>query len=140
MNADDFEHLLRRQTPRQLPPQWREEILAAARARGSTVGCQSWLASLNAQLSTIFWPSPKAWAGLAAAWLVAFSVQSALRDQPGSPAVEVASSSTDVQKALKQQQALLVELIDAPQPTKADRRKDTPPRPRTEIWPALPVA
>jgi hypothetical protein len=54
----DFEEYLRRQSIRPVPAQWRGEILRAARAQPvASPWWREWL-----------WPSPRAWAGLAAAW------------------------------------------------------------------------
>ncbi len=54
----DFEEYLRRQSIRPVPAHWRGEILRAARAQpAAPPWWREWL-----------WPSPRAWAGLAAAW------------------------------------------------------------------------
>jgi len=75
MNAD-FENRLQRQPIRELPRDWRAEILAAAatpvgrRSRGATGGPSS------------AWPSLRAWASLAAVWLVIFLLHSTAPDEP----------------------------------------------------------
>src|SRR5213593_1158872 len=82
MNAEDFEKQLQRQPLRQVPLAWRAGILSAARnvphARHGTPNTQhatrSFLSTLNYQLSAILWPSPRAGAGLAAAWVLIFAV------------------------------------------------------------------
>ncbi len=144
MNTDDFEELLRRQTLRQLPPEWRQEILEATSSKCARVLTArlppTWLETLNSRLSAIFWPSPKAWAGLAAAWVVVLSVQFAVRDRHAGPVAKVSSASAEVQQALKQQHELLVELIGAPSPAKVERPKPSPRPPRGEVWPGLMVA
>lgn len=66
---EQFEDLLRRQPPRSLPAEWRAEILANARApQAAAVPRRPWL-----------WPAPKAWAALAACWLIVFGSQAAFR-------------------------------------------------------------
>src|ERR1035441_6307492 len=80
MNTEDFEKRLARQPLRQVPGEWREEILSAARqvslpehATRNTQqlpASRSLLSTINYQLSTLLWPHPTAWAGLAAVWLV----------------------------------------------------------------------
>jgi hypothetical protein len=144
MNADDFEQVLQRQRPRPIPPEWREDILSAAsgeRTRALAAPLHpTWLETLNSRLSAIFWPSPKAWVGLAAAWVVVFSIQFGIRDPRPAPVAKVASSSPEVQRALKQQHELLVELIGAPPPAEAGRPKPSARQPRGEVWPGLLVA
>ena len=75
---NEFEQRLHDQRPRQIPASWRNEILAKARAaepepssiRHPASGIQ-YLASFISRLSSaLLWPHPKAWAGLAAVWLV----------------------------------------------------------------------
>jgi hypothetical protein len=64
---DEFEQFLRDQPVRGVPAAWRREVLPAedsARWRG-------WL-----------WPSPVAWAAVAAAWLVVAGLQFAARPGP----------------------------------------------------------
>jgi len=60
MNFDEFENKLRGQPRREIPPEWRREILEPLRRRsGPPV---SWWRQL-------LWPHPAAWASLAAAWV-----------------------------------------------------------------------
>jgi hypothetical protein len=88
---DDFEQFLTSQPLRDVPPAWREEILATAAT--TTMARETpppsaagpwWRAWL--------WPSPYAWAALAAAWLVIFGLNFAAqtghnRDGPRGPAL-----------------------------------------------------
>ena len=79
---NEFEQLLRSQKPRQIPASWRQEILTAARAATvlETSGIRHPASNALRAASPIFnfkflifnclWPHPKAWAGLAAVWLV----------------------------------------------------------------------
>src|SRR5438093_1514405 len=73
LNSDDFEQRLVRQPPRQIPPEWRTQILSKAyKASHSSRRSQTkadhvsfWrviISTLNSQPSTLLWPSPKAWA------------------------------------------------------------------------------
>ena len=69
MNPDDFEQQLQRQSLRQPPAAWREEILAAARAniRPARSATESdWLVGWRAFLARI----PLAWGAVAAVWAV----------------------------------------------------------------------
>ena len=136
MKPDDFEQRLQRQTLRQIPAEWRGEILAAAREgqairHSSFVIRRSWLSTLNSQLSTIFWPHPKAWAGLAAVWILIFAVDFSIRDTTPVMAEKTAPPSPEVIAELKQQQRMLAELIGANQAREADLPKFLP-QPRSE--------
>lgn len=72
---NDFERQLQRQPLRELPADWRREILArcdAAIVAEPVVSWREWL-----------WPSPTAWAALAAVWVVFFAVRAT---EPSAPA------------------------------------------------------
>src|SRR5712692_650543 len=86
MNFDDFEQRLQRQPLRHVPPEWRAEILSNAHhaSRIITPRVSLWraiLSTLNSQLSTFLWPSPKAWASLAAIWLLLLIVNASSNDK-----------------------------------------------------------
>jgi len=137
MKPDDFEQKLRRQSLRQIPAEWREEILreadTVAGSRPSTLDFRpaGFLSTLNAQLSTILWPHPKAWAGLAAVWILILAVDFSIRDKSPVVAEKSVSSSPEVVAELKQQQRLLAELIGARETQDAEPQKVFP-RPRSE--------
>jgi hypothetical protein len=134
---DDFEQKLQRQPLRSVPTGWREEILTVAE---SAVGARhplpvtrpSWLSTLNSQLSTLLWPHPKAWAGLAAVWILIFVVNFSTRDQSPVMTEKSAPPSPEVMVELRQQQRLLVELIGPRDTSDADRSKSYVPQPRSE--------
>jgi hypothetical protein len=134
---EQFEQRLRRQPVKQVPGEWRAEILAAARGEqaichSSSVIHKSWLSTLNAQLSTFFWPHPKAWAGLAAIWLLIFTLNFSMRDRPPGLAVRTMSPpSPEVLVELRQQHRLYADLIGAIEPREADRRPFALPKPRS---------
>ena len=69
---NEFEQLLRSQKPRQIPASWRLEILTAARAaqKSETVNRPPHIFNFKFLILNCLWPHPKAWAGLAAVWLV----------------------------------------------------------------------
>jgi hypothetical protein len=109
MNADDFENQLRRRPWRGTPPEWRPEILARATAesnRRSIARPQrtSWLRGL-------LWPSPRAWAGLAALWVLIFVLNgaspSAARDARRDPA----PVSRELRVAFQERRRLMTELV-----------------------------
>ena len=133
---DDFEQKLQRQLLRQIPGGWREEILMTAESVAGSrhsppVTRPSWLSTLNSQLSTILWPHPNAWAGLAAVWILILAVDFSTRDQSPVVAEKSAPPSSEVIVELKQQQRMLAELIGAGQAREAEAPRFLP-QPRSE--------
>jgi hypothetical protein len=139
---DDFEQKLRCQPLRQVPTEWREEILTVAnkvgtarravRGRLGEASLPNWFSTLNAQLSTLLWPHPKAWAGLAAIWILILAVNFSMRDQSQVLAEKSSPPSPEVIVELRQQQRLLAELIGPRDTSDADRSKPLVPPPRSE--------
>ena len=135
--TEQFERHLSRQPLRQVPRAWREEILSAAHAaqtagHGSRITNQSFLSTLNHQLSTFFWPHPKAWAVLAAGWIVILAMNFSMRDPVPRVAEKSVPPSPEVIVELKKQQLLFAELVGAREPLDADRQKLFSPKPRSE--------
>jgi hypothetical protein len=62
----EFENQIRRASLRSLPPEWREDILAAARPC-----CRPRRTAFLVPFRNLLWPHPAAWAVLAACWIVA---------------------------------------------------------------------
>jgi hypothetical protein len=136
MDMENFEQRLQRQSLRQVPREWRAEILAAARdvqtaRHPSPVTRHSLLSIINHQLSTLLWPHPKAWAGLAAVWILIFSMDFSTRDTTRVVAERAAPPSPEVVAELKQQQRMLAELIGASQVRDAEMPRFLP-LPRSE--------
>jgi hypothetical protein len=141
MKPDDFEQRLQCQPLRQIPGEWREEILregrrtAALEIRDTNMASLpkwSWLSTINHQLSTILWPHPQAWAGLAAIWVLIFAVNFSTRDRLPIMARKSAPPSPEVIVELKQQQRMLAELMGPRETHDADRTKSFVPQPRSE--------
>jgi hypothetical protein len=143
MKPDNFEQKLQRQPLRQMPGKWRKEILAAVAAdvnrrqevsREFTFAAtgRAFLSTLNAQLSTMLWPHPRAWAGLAAVWVLISAVNFSMRDQSPVRAEKSSPPSPEVIVELRQQQRLLAELIGPRDTSDADRSKSFVPQPRSE--------
>jgi len=134
---DDFEQRLRQQPIQRVPQDWRAEISAAARAaapahRPSRIPHHSFLSALNSQLSTLFWPHPKAWAGLAAIWIFIFAMNFSMREEtPTVMAKKSAPPSAQLVAEIKQQQRWFAELAGINDSQAADRPKFLP-LPRSE--------
>ena len=137
MNSDNFEQRLRRQSPRQMPTGWREEILSAVTnavsRHSSPFARHSLLSTINHQLSTLLWPHPRAWAGLAAVWLVILAVNFSARDDSAAVAKKVSPLTPEMRMVLKQQKMILAELIEPRETPMAEPRKLYPPKPRSEL-------
>jgi hypothetical protein len=137
---EQFEQRLSRQPPRQIPSAWRAEILAAART--AQAACHpspvtrhlkpSRPSSILHILSSLLWPHPKAWAGLAAVWIFIFAVNFSMRDSSPRLAEKSAPPSPEVIVELRQQQRLFAELIGPRESRDADRPRIFTPRPRGE--------
>jgi hypothetical protein len=142
MNTDDFEQRVQRQPLRQLPGEWRQEILSAAqpaslphhasRITHQAPPSRSLLSTLNSQLSTLLWPHPTAWAGLAAAWVVILGINLTTRDAAMAVARHAAPVSPQVFMAFHEQERLLAELLGPRETPVAVRPKPGPARPRSE--------
>ena len=142
MNTEDFEKRLERQPLRQMPGEWREEILSAARQASPSEHAprsthqvparRSLLSTLHHQLLTILWPHPTAWAGLAAVWLMIMGVNLTTRDASTVMAKHASPASPLVFMAFQEQERLLSELIGPRETPVAERPRQAPPRPRSE--------
>jgi hypothetical protein len=82
-------------------------------------------------LANFFWPHPKAWAGLAAVWILIFAVDFSVRDKSPVVAEKAAPPSPEVIAELRQQQRMLAELIGSSQAREADLPRFLP-QPRSE--------
>jgi hypothetical protein len=141
MNGEDqFEKRLRGQPCRPVPPSWREEILRTARAAapGSPARAGRQPASSStvaAWLWGLLWPHPRAWAGLAALWLVVLGFNLATRE-PGRQemARRAPRPSPQMRELLRQQEQLLAELVGPIGRAEAARPKPEPaaPQPRSQ--------
>ena len=133
MNSDNFEQRLQHQSPRQIPTEWRNEILSAAHRPLAAPKRSEGGSSISHLLSSILWPHPRAWAGLAAVWIFIFALNFATRDEASlAKAKSAVPPSPEVLMVLKQQQQLRAELVGLLEPRDTDRAKTFLPRPRTE--------
>jgi hypothetical protein len=138
MNSDDFEKRLQSQPMRQIPGDWREQILQGARQSDpSTLDPSARRSNARAArlsfLSTLLWPSPKAWAGLAAVWVAIFALQFWSRGHSKMVATATAPQSSHFWNRLKDEQQTLVELMGNDQPSEVDQSRNRSPKPRSEL-------
>jgi hypothetical protein len=128
MNSDDFEKRLQRQPLRQVPSEWRAEILQAALpCRPPTPEPRPSL------LSTILWPNTKAWVALGCVWILIFVLHTASRGTSPVLAQVPATKVANVMIALKDREQTLVELIgNNSQANDADKPRRFSPQPRSE--------
>jgi len=133
---DQFERRLSRQPVRQVPAEWRGEILAEA-GRASRVKGRAqkgiWPSSLVSRLLAALWPHPVAWAGLAAVWIFIFAVDFSTRDSTPAMVGKFSPPTTEIIVEVRQQQRLLAELIGPRDTREAGRSKSAVPRPRSEF-------
>jgi hypothetical protein len=128
MKPDDFEQKLSRQPLRQAPPEWRAEILRAARAASAHAAVPA-KPRLRDYLALLLWPSPRAWGALAAAWVVIVAANLAMNS--GGPG-RASSPAPMAGGSWRQQQRLMAELLNgAEMPERAKEPKVSPRSERT---------
>ncbi len=139
MNTEDpFEKRLRSQPARLVPPEWRDEIMRAARGATAVArpeagaGGLSWFARFNARVSALLWPHPAAWGGLAAAWALVVGVQLADREPASKASARaVVPVSGEVRKLLREQEQLFAELAGPAERPVTNRPKPAAPSPQS---------
>ncbi len=134
MSPDEFEKHLQRQPLRKVPDEWRAEILRIAESsHPSTPDPRpSFLSTINHHLSTLLWPHPKAWAGLAAVWILIFSLHVTSRDSVPRLADNAHAPTAEIVLNFRDQEKILAELIDNNEMPAADRPKRLPAQPHSE--------
>ena len=135
MKPENLERRMARQPFREVPKDWREEILAAARAERPEVPCRvrnTW----GLALREIFWPAPRLWAAIACSWAVMLALAAVSASPVGSPEPAISSLGWN----LRQQQKLLAELVAVPGHEPKDARPDheeLPSQPHSELNPGF---
>ena len=132
----EFERKLQATRLKGLPAEWRGEILAAARSLAPTPATQPVKASVQVAgwwsgFIRIFDPYPRAWAGLAAVWLVIFGLSQAGSPGGQKPAAMAAQVTPEMLADLKPQQKLYAELLGSHPGTQAKPHLDPADRPHT---------
>ena len=125
---NDLEQQLARQELKPVPPEWRDAILSAAAAAQPRTG----KAENSVPLWRLFiWPSPRAWIGLAAAWVLMLGLQLAMPSVDSSGLSPATAMSAGAAEAWREQQRLLAELF--PPERRAELPKALPPRRRSQL-------
>ncbi len=122
---------------RPVPAHWRSEILQAARA-ASGAERPTVQARRRSQWRELFWPSPFAWAGGAAAWLLILALTLAARPDPEERrlARSAPPPNSTFEFVLAERQLLLTRFPDGSVPPPANPPRDVDrPRPRSERIP-----
>jgi hypothetical protein len=130
---EQFERRLQNRPLKEIPGEWRAEILA--NCRGSRVEDRepeaSWQSTFIARLSAIFWPHPKAWAGLAVVWVCIVMLNFSTHEKPHRVAEKIATApQPEMVAELKQQRLMFAELLGATELRVADRPKSYLPKPQ----------
>jgi len=136
MNGDDqFENRLQGLPQRPIPEAWRRQILDAAREPKSrrSITRPALLSKFDSLMARWLWPHPKAWAGLAAVWLLVLGSNFAARE-PARPelARQATYRSPQMLEVLREQEQLLAELVGPIEKPKASRPKHPLPEPRSQ--------
>ena len=136
----EFEKQLRHQSVKEIPGDWRAEILCAARSgvsaeRRQKTNLNNGLlpkAATPTWLSAFFWPHPRAWAGLAAVWVFIFMLNFSAREKSVMVVEKSTPPSPEVIVELKKQQRMYAELVGNYETQEADRPRIFSPKPRSE--------
>ncbi|HEU6447653.1 MAG TPA: hypothetical protein VFV23_04365 [Verrucomicrobiae bacterium] len=129
---NEFEKKLSQQPLKQIPAEWRAEIIACASSQSNRTRSQTSRMPVLRILHEFFWPNPKAWAGLAAVWIFIFALNVSVRDKSPAVAEKASPPSPEALVQLKQQREMFAQLIGANEPRVADRQKIISPKPRSE--------
>jgi hypothetical protein len=137
---EPFEQRLGRQPLRPVPSDWRAGILHAAQTvhvkeksgRLPAAGQTGWRQVVGHELKALFWPNPKAWAGLAAVWALIAIINFSMRDTTPQTAEKSPPPSPAAVAELRNQQRMFVELSGQGETQEADRQKNIPLKPHSE--------
>jgi hypothetical protein len=132
MQHETFEERLRRQPWRPLPREWREEIMVAAQAAITPpLARRASVPRWRLMLGYLLWPSPRAWAGVAALWVVAVAGNIVQHWASPAPKAALPVAASKTHETLPQRQRVLAEWLNAPEaapaaaiPTPAPPRGD----------------
>jgi hypothetical protein len=123
----EFENQLQRQSLRQPPPELRSQILRAASLSTPRNRCMPLIEWVSGWL----WPHPRAWVGLAAAWVLICVLHFTSADEPR---VAGGSQSMTVQslEAMQKQTLIMSQLLGSLDGDDQPSAAIAPPKPRSE--------
>ena len=132
MNPDDFEKSLQRQPLRQIPQEWRSEILRAANTKVAQPAIEEpRLPWLLRPWHELFWAARRVWLGFAVIWIAIVAINLADTETPGKAETAMKIPSDNILLTWQQQQRLLTELNNS-ESTDSDKPKVNAPKPRSE--------
>ena len=137
MSMEDFEKRVERQPLRQLPAEWRGEILTAARQAcrapkgGNEEEAHSQAFTLKTLLSALLWPCPQVWAGLAVIWVGILGLHVSMRDGSANAEKATPAPAAQIATAMSEERQLLAELLGPKEALVADKPKPVAPRPQS---------
>jgi hypothetical protein len=133
---EPFEEHVRRQPLREVPPDWREDILATARAAAQATSGkparERWGERLRQMAKAWLWPHPVAWSVVGACWVVIAALNFSLREGEPVVAQKPSPMSAETMTELKRERLMFVELAGLPEKPDLDRIRKQAPQPRTE--------
>lgn len=132
MKMDDFEQKLARQEIRPIPEEWRGAILGKVSKEAEPISTVTGLP--EPWWRNLLWPSPRAWSGLAAAWVAIFILNAGTGESPKKSALKEAralASSPDWSMAMAEQKLLKAELLGLADSAKPEKKEV--PQPRSDV-------
>ena len=133
MKPDEFEQSLQRQPVRQIPPEWREQILDAAvpEAKMDSPRPSPLVPRPSVWWRELLWPCPQVWAGLAAAWVFIVLMNFQSGEQSARALAKESVPSKELLLALREQRRALERSIEFDEQA-SEPPKRFVPRPRSE--------
>jgi hypothetical protein len=120
MNLDEFERELKRRPMRTVPNEWRREVLSRARREQMVTNTQA----IKCWWRELLWPSPRAWASLAATWAIILILNAGSREPSATAAANSRGTfhSPELLAILERQQQLRSELMESPTVMAAEQK------------------
>jgi hypothetical protein len=139
MTSDDFEQRLQRQPLREVPGEWRSDILSNAHQAlyeksQASFWSRAWQHILkpNTKAAILLWPSSKAWASLAVVWVLLLIVNFSTNEKSRFVSPGSLKPTKETFMAWREQERLVIEILEPHETPVADKPKPVVPRPRSE--------
>jgi hypothetical protein len=132
MNSDDFEKSLQRQPLRQIPPEWRAEILHNARAADAPRSVANWpLLAVSKLWLELVRPARRIWVGFAFVWILILAVNFVDAEKPGQSEARITIPPGNLITVWQRQQQFLTE-FNSPEYPDMEKPRQTSPKPRSD--------